>query len=79
VQRAHLVLLHGVDQILLVRKHKEWNTREALLLEKLLQLSSRLVDPPAIGAIDDVHKGVGLVEIIAPVGTDRLLTCGYGG
>lgn len=71
----NLVFLHGVEEILLVGKHEQGDTREPLLLQQLLQLSAGLVNPPAVRAIDDVHKRIGLVEVVAPVGTDRLLTC----
>ena len=71
----NLILLHSVEKILLVGKHKEGDTRKSLLLEQLLQLCTCLINPPTVGAIDYVHQCVSLVEIVAPVGTDRLLAC----
>ena len=45
---ANLVFLHGVEEILLVGKDEQGDTREPLLLEQLLQLSAGLVNPPAV-------------------------------
>ena len=34
----------------------------------------KYIHPPAVGAVDDVDEGVGAVEVVPPVGSNRFLT-----
>lgn len=49
-------------------------TRAAAATQPRHRRRSHLVHAPPIGAIDDVYKRIGLIEVVAPIWPDRFLT-----
>ncbi|GMH49422.1 hypothetical protein TrRE_jg7343 [Triparma retinervis] len=67
-----------VEKILLVGKDEEGDAGKLVLLEKLTKLDTGLLHAAAVGGVDHVNKGVSLVEVVPPVGSDGLLSCKEG-
>ncbi len=61
-------------QILLVGKHQEQRVPELILVQHALQLLTCLNNTVAIVAIDHEDDTLGVLEVVAPQGTDLVLT-----
>jgi hypothetical protein len=65
--------VHGIGQILLVRKDQEERISELVLVEHALQLLTGFNNTVAIVAVDDEDDALGVLEIMAPERADLVL------
>jgi len=67
------VHVESAGQVLLVRHHQQRGPRKALLLQQGVQLRAAVLQPEAVRRIDDPYEPVSLLEIIAPIRSNRFL------
>ena len=65
--------IHGIRQILLVRKNKQQRIPEFVLVEHPLQLLAGLNNTVAIVAVDDEDDALRVLEVVAPQRADLVL------
>lgn len=65
---------HRVGEILLVGQDENDGFAELILAQQLLQLQSGLIDTLAIVGIDDVDDTLSVEVVVAPQGTDLVLS-----
>ena len=65
---------HGVGEILLVGEDKEDSITQFILLQHLLELLVGLRDTLTIVGVNNENKTLGVLEVVAPQGTDLVLT-----
>ncbi len=66
--------VHCVGQILLVGKHKEHSVSELVLIEHSVELVSRLSNTIPIVRVDHKDESLCVLEVVAPEGSDLVLT-----
>ena len=72
---AHLSGLTGVQEIVFVREHEQCDTCKRVFLQQLIELFACLIHPLSIGAVYDIYECIRVFEIVAPVRSDRFLSC----
>ena len=65
---------HGVGEILLVGKDEKDSITQFVLLQHLLELLVGLGDTFAIVGVNNKDETLGVLEVVAPQGTDLVLT-----
>jgi hypothetical protein len=68
-----LLAAQRAREVLLVREDEDGGAREFLLREELRELLAAVAEAAAVGGVDDPDEAVRRLEVVAPVGADRLL------
>ena len=71
--KSYFVSGQRLQQILLVGENEQWDPSQLLISQEGGQFLAALLDSPSISTVDHVDEGVGVVEVVAPVGTDGAL------
>lgn len=62
-----------IRQILLVRKHEQQTILHLPVVQDLVQLGPRFVDPVAVLRVDDEDESLSACVVVSPQGTDLVL------
>ncbi len=65
--------VHGIRQILLVRKDQQQRVPQLVLVEHALQFLTSLDHTIAVIGVDDEDDALGVLEVVAPEGADLVL------
>lgn len=66
--------VHGVGQILFVGKYEQYSITQFVFVQHTLQFVTGFADTYRIVTVDDKDDTLGILEVVAPQGTNFILT-----